>query len=76
MIRLNHALLAGTLVSKQSLKVMFTPLFHDDPSDPNSPWRGYEVVMQPATATTYKAVCVSCVNGGGEDETGPTPASS
>jgi hypothetical protein len=49
---------------------MFTPRFHDDPRDPKSPWRGYEVIVKPATATTYKVVCTSCVTGGGEDKEG------
>jgi CubicO group peptidase (beta-lactamase class C family) len=70
LVRLNHALLDGTLISQRSLDAMFTPLFHDDPSDASSPWRGYEVVMNQATANTYKGVCEACVNGGGEDEEG------
>jgi CubicO group peptidase (beta-lactamase class C family) len=71
LIRLNHALLAKTLLSRQARDAMFKARMHDDPNDPNSPWRGYEAIMSPATtASTYKSVCLSCVNGGGEDEEG------
>jgi len=70
LIRLNHALLAGTLISKQARKAMFTPRMHDDPNDPNSPWRGYEVVTAPDMPTQYQVVCSACINGGGEDDEG------
>jgi hypothetical protein len=70
LIRLGHALLAGTLVSRQSLHAMFTPRVPADPSDPHAVWFGYEVTMWPATATTYQPACAACVNGGGEDDTG------
>jgi CubicO group peptidase (beta-lactamase class C family) len=69
-IRLNHALLAGALLTQRSLNTMFTPLFHDDAADSNSPWRGYEVIMSPETAKIHKAICESCMNGGGEDQEG------
>jgi len=70
MIRLNHALLAGTLISRHSLDTMFTPLFYDSPGDPTSPKRGYEVVMSPDTRMNYRVACESCVSGGGEDDEG------
>jgi serine/threonine-protein kinase len=69
-IRLNHALLAGKVVSRRSLDAMFTPLFHDSPNDSSSPYRGYEVDIWPATATTYESVLEGTVNGGGEDDEG------
>jgi CubicO group peptidase (beta-lactamase class C family) len=70
LVRFNHVLLAGTLISRHSSDALFTPRMHDDPNDPNSPWRGYEAVLWPATATLYRMVCVSCVTGGDEGEEG------
>jgi CubicO group peptidase (beta-lactamase class C family) len=70
LIRLSHAVLAEKLISRRALDAMFTPVFLDDPTSLPSPWRGYESVMWPANLETYTAVCVICVNGGGEDDTG------
>jgi CubicO group peptidase (beta-lactamase class C family) len=70
LVRLGHALLAGRLISRQSRDAMFTPRLSADPSDPGAFRFGYEVGMWPATATEYQARCVSCVSGGGEDDTG------
>jgi CubicO group peptidase (beta-lactamase class C family) len=70
LVRLNHALLAGTLISRQSRDAMFTSRMLADPTDPTSPGLGYEVVIDPATASRSARVCVSCIDGGGEDDEG------
>jgi CubicO group peptidase (beta-lactamase class C family) len=70
MIRFNHALLAGKLISRKSLDTMFAPMVHDGAGDPHSPWRGYEVISRGDTSTSYGGVCESCINGGGEDDEG------
>ncbi len=70
MIKLNHTLLDGTLLSRQTRDALFKPRMHDDPNDPNSPWRGYELILNTATPRLYASVCESCTAGGGEDEEG------
>jgi hypothetical protein len=70
MVRLNHALLAGAFLSKQSLDAMFTGYFHDSGNDPSSPWRGYQLIFFPTPATQNKVVWLAEVSGEGEDEAG------
>lgn len=70
-IRLNHALLAGTVISTKALDAVFNT------GVPVDPPRGYEVMrnwpgfMFPDRAATYyPAIAEADVNGGGEDDEG------
>jgi CubicO group peptidase (beta-lactamase class C family) len=70
MMRLNHALLAGTLISKQALAATFTGYIHDNPSDSNSASLGYELIMFPTPSTQNEVVVLAEVNGNSEDNAG------
>jgi CubicO group peptidase (beta-lactamase class C family) len=70
-VRLNHALLAGTVISPNSLDALFNAGL------PVDPYRGYEVLINwvqtptsPNAVPYYPMICEACVNGGGEDDWG------
>lgn len=71
LVQLTHALLAGKLISQQSMHAMFAPEMLDYPDQgPTGPRRGYELDMDLATAKTHTVLCLICKFGGGEDDTG------